>query len=165
MYLLLFVSSSALAEARQISDYEWTGVERVVAIGDIHGDYANYIAVLEAAGLVDRKGKWSGGETHLVQVGDIPDRGPDTQEIIKHIRKLAKQAKRKGGRVHSLIGQVCTGIPTARNQDNLPGFHARQKIDQRLTLVSVGSRVKPRLLQHTTRFRVQHRQVDAPTTG
>jgi hypothetical protein len=76
----------------------------VVAIGDIHGDYENYLTALQAAGLVDRKGKWTGGTTHLVQTGDIPDRGPDTLKIIEHLDKLAKQAERKGGRVHSLIG-------------------------------------------------------------
>jgi hypothetical protein len=102
--LLMVFSQLALADARQIDEYRWVDVERVVAIGDIHGDYDNYMAVLKAAGLVDKKGKWAGGKTHLVQTGDIPDRGPDTQKIIEHITKLAKQAKRKGGRVHSLIG-------------------------------------------------------------
>lgn len=101
---MLLCSGLAMADARQIDDYQWEGVERIVAIGDLHGDYDNYIATLSAAGLVDRKGKWSGGKTHLVQTGDIPDRGPDTQKIIKHITKLGKQAKRKGGRVHNLIG-------------------------------------------------------------
>ena len=102
--ILLLFSSAVFADAREIDDYHWQGVERIVAIGDLHGDYANYIAALSAAGLVDKKGKWSGGETHLVQTGEIPDRGPDTLKIIKHISQLAKQAKRKGGRVHSLIG-------------------------------------------------------------
>ena len=104
--ILIFVllPNLAFAEARQIDDYQWEGVERIVAIGDIHGDYNNYMATLQAAGLVDRKGKWAGGKTHFVQVGDIPDRGPDTLKIIEHISQLAKQAKRKGGRVHSLIG-------------------------------------------------------------
>ncbi len=102
--ILLLFCHSVYADARQIDDYQWEGVDRIVAIGDLHGDYDNYLATLQAAGLVDRKGKWSGGETHLVQTGDIPDRGPDTLKIIEHIRKLAKQAKRKGGRVHLLIG-------------------------------------------------------------
>ena len=104
--ILIFVllPNLAFAEARQIDDYQWEGVERIVAIGDIHGDYNNYMATLQAAGLVDRKGKWAGGKTHFVQVGDIPDRGPDTLKIIEHISQLAKQARRKGGRVHSLIG-------------------------------------------------------------
>ena len=100
----LVCSSLAFAEVRQIDDYQWEGVERVVAIGDVHGDYDNYLATLTAAGIVDSKGKWAGGATHLVQTGDIPDRGPDTGKIIEHITRLDKQARRKGGRVHNLIG-------------------------------------------------------------
>ena len=102
--ILLIIPGLVLAEARQIDEYQWEGVARIVAIGDIHGDYNNYMATLKAAGLVDKKGKWAAGDTHLVQLGDLPDRGPDTLKIIDHIRGLAKQAKRKGGMVHSLIG-------------------------------------------------------------
>jgi hypothetical protein len=102
--ILSLACTQAQAGARQIDDYQWEGVGRVVAIGDLHGDYGNYLATLQAAGLVDRKGKWSGGETHLVQTGDVPDRGPDTLKILEHLDKLARQAERKGGRVHSLIG-------------------------------------------------------------
>ena len=101
---LLLSANLAFADATQIDEFQWDGVERIVAIGDLHGDYENYMATLKAAGLIDKKGKWSGGKTHLVQTGDIPDRGPDTRKIIEHITKLAKQAKKKGGRVHSLIG-------------------------------------------------------------
>ncbi len=102
--ILLLIPGLVLAEARQIDEYQWEGVERIVAVGDIHGDYENYMATLKAAGLIDQKGKWAAGETHFVQLGDLPDRGPDTLKIIDHITQLAKQAKRKGGRVHNLIG-------------------------------------------------------------
>jgi hypothetical protein len=102
--LTLICSSLAFGAARQVDDYQWEGVERVVAIGDLHGDFDNYLATLQAAGLVDTKGKWTGGSAHLVQTGDIPDRGPDTGRIIEHMIKLDKQARRKGGRVHNLIG-------------------------------------------------------------
>jgi hypothetical protein len=104
LLLVLLHSAACMAAPKEIDPYHWSGVERVVAIGDIHGDYNNYIRALEAAGLVDRKGKWSGGAAHLVQTGDIPDRGPDTRKIMEHLDKLAKQADRKGGQVHSLIG-------------------------------------------------------------
>jgi hypothetical protein len=105
-WILVFLgfASLALADARQVDDYQWEGVERIVAIGDLHGDYQDYLAVLRAAGLIDQKGKWIGGSTHLVQTGDVPDRGPDTAKIIEHIIRLGKQARRKGGEVHSLIG-------------------------------------------------------------
>ncbi|MBT8048163.1 MAG: protein-tyrosine-phosphatase [Xanthomonadales bacterium] len=100
----LLTAGCAFADARQIDEFQWEGVERIVAIGDLHGDYENYIATLKAAGLVDKKSRWSGGKTHLVQTGDIPDRGPDTVRIIEHITKLGKQARKKGGYVHNLIG-------------------------------------------------------------
>ena len=74
LLVFLLFSSSVFADAREIDDFHWEGVERIVAIGDLHGDYGNYIEALRVAGLVDKKGKWSGGNTHLVQTGDIPDR-------------------------------------------------------------------------------------------
>lgn len=106
-YLVLFllmISQLAGAAPREIDDHHWTGVERIIAIGDLHGDYEHYLAALQAAGLVNARGKWSGGVTHLVQTGDVPDRGPDTVKIIEHLGKLAKEARKKGGRVHNLTG-------------------------------------------------------------
>ena len=90
LLLLMLAHSVALAAPVEVDPYHWTGVDRLVAVGDIHGDYENYLAILEAAGLVDKRGKWAGGETHFVQTGDIPDRGPDTLKIIEHLDKLAK---------------------------------------------------------------------------
>ena len=84
--------------------FQWSGVARIVAVGDVHGDYDNYRAVLREAGVIDKRGKWVAGKTHLVQVGDVPDRGPDTLKIIKHLQQLEKQADKKGGKVHVLIG-------------------------------------------------------------
>ena len=86
------------------SEDEWQGIARVVAVGDIHGDYENYIDVLTNAGLINKSGNWAAGETHFVQTGDLPDRGPDTDRIIEHMKKLEGQARRAGGRVHALIG-------------------------------------------------------------
>ena len=63
---------------------DWQGVERIVAIGDIHGDYDNYIEVLKNAGVINRRGRWGAGKTHVVQVGDIPDRGPDTLRTVSY---------------------------------------------------------------------------------
>ncbi len=107
---LVFVLAVALApvmvsgKAKEVDDHHWEGVERIVVLGDVHGDYDQYMKVLEDAGLVDRRGRWDGGETHFVQTGDIPDRGPDTRKIMDHLEKLQKEAQRKGGRVHTLIG-------------------------------------------------------------
>ncbi|HKJ16101.1 MAG TPA: metallophosphoesterase [Xanthomonadales bacterium] len=104
LILCLTACQTTSAEPRQIDSHTWEGVERVVAIGDIHGDYDNYMETLKSAGLVNKRGRWTGGATHLVQTGDIPDRGPDTREIMEHIDKLAEQAEKDDGRVHLLIG-------------------------------------------------------------
>lgn len=85
-------------------EHHYSGVERIVAMGDLHGDWDGYMATLNAAGLVDSRGRWAGAQTHLVQTGDIPDRGPDTRRIIEHMARLARQAERDGGRVHNLMG-------------------------------------------------------------
>lgn len=82
----------------------YSGVARVAAIGDIHGDMAALKEALGLAGVIDGTGKWSGGKTHLVQIGDLPDRGPDTKAVIEYLVELEKQAKRAGGFVHVLIG-------------------------------------------------------------
>ena len=82
----------------------WTGVERTVAVGDVHGDYDQLAAVLKSAGLIDEQGNWSGGKTHLVQNGDVLDRGPDSRKAMDLLMRLEKQAAEAGGYVHALIG-------------------------------------------------------------
>ena len=104
IFILTVFAGAADAAPREIDSHRWADVERIVAIGDLHGDYDNYIEALRAADIVDRRGRWIAGETHLVQTGDIPDRGPDTKKIIEHMARLQRQAHRDGGRVHNLIG-------------------------------------------------------------
>ena len=82
----------------------WTNVERIVAIGDIHGDYGRLVEVLQAVGLIDKTNGWCGGKTHLVQMGDVLDRGPDSRRALDLLRTLEKQAAAAGGAVHALIG-------------------------------------------------------------
>jgi len=100
--LLFALSFSGAAHAQTQS--RWDGVERVVAIGDLEGDYEKFVDMLRTAGLIDARGNWSGGRAHLVQLGDIPDRGPNSRMIMDHLMRLEPQARRAGGYVHALIG-------------------------------------------------------------
>ncbi|MEO1241208.1 MAG: metallophosphoesterase [Pseudomonadota bacterium] len=77
---------------------------RIIAIGDLHGDYEAFEALLNEAGLTDKRGRWTGGEAILVQTGDVPDRGPDSLKIIERLQDLQKKAPRKGGQVVTLVG-------------------------------------------------------------
>jgi hypothetical protein len=79
-------------------------VHRVVAVGDLHGDFAAWRAIARTAGLVDAQGHWSGGKTVLVQVGDAVDRGPKSLQIIEDLMRLQREAPLAGGRVVALVG-------------------------------------------------------------
>jgi hypothetical protein len=81
-----------------------TGPSRIVAIGDLHGDYDAWRTITTAARIVDRGGHWAGGRTILVQTGDVPDRGPDTLKIIEELMRLQREARRAGGQVIALVG-------------------------------------------------------------
>jgi hypothetical protein len=100
--ILLLVLALVLAGAA--SAESWQGVERVVAVGDVHGSFDQFTTVLRQAGVIDEKNRWSGGKTHLVQLGDVPDRAPDTRKVLDLLMDLEKQAKKAGGMVHALIG-------------------------------------------------------------
>ena len=77
---------------------------RVVAIGDLHADLPDALAVLQLARLVDEGGHWVGGEAVLVQTGDTTDRGPDSKEVLELLMALEGEARAAGGQVHALLG-------------------------------------------------------------
>lgn len=83
---------------------EWTGIKKIIAIGDLHGDYENFVEILKGVQLVDDSLHWIGGDIHFVQTGDIIDRGPEARKIFDLIMKLEKEAEEAGGMVHMLIG-------------------------------------------------------------
>lgn len=93
-----------LAAATSPSSCELEGVDRVVAVGDVHGAYDRLVEILRVAGLVDGRAHWVGANTHLVQLGDIVDRGPDSRKALDLLRRLQDEAARAGGAVHVLLG-------------------------------------------------------------
>lgn len=82
----------------------FTSKGRVVAIGDVHGDFAALQASLSLAGIVDAEGHWSGGDATLVQAGDLLDRGDDERKIMEFFEQLTTEAHAAGGEVVSLNG-------------------------------------------------------------
>ena len=90
--------------AKAAASCEIDGVQRVVAIGDVHGAYDRLVSILTASGLVDNRQRWSGGRAHLVQVGDIVDRGPGSRKALDLLRRLEGEASKAGGQVHVLLG-------------------------------------------------------------
>ena len=88
-------------------------VEKLYALGDIHGDLNAFILSLKKAELIDNNLNWCGGTSHVVQVGDILDRKIRDVEytdedsemiIISLICKLQLEAYAAGGGFHPIIG-------------------------------------------------------------
>jgi Icc-related predicted phosphoesterase len=104
LIVLTAIIASTLSVSAVDNQCVWTGVNRIVAVGDVHGDYDQFVAVLKAAGMIDEHLKWMGGTAHLVQLGDVPDRGPDSKKAMDLLKTLENEAPKSGGRVHALIG-------------------------------------------------------------
>ena len=102
--LIAITAIATLAAGTAPAKEEWQGIKKIVAVGDVHGDYGQFVALLRSAGLIDEDDHWIGGETHLVQTGDVPDRGPDTRKIMDLLMRLEDEAKKAKGYVHALIG-------------------------------------------------------------
>lgn len=101
---LLPPASSPAAEPPSICVACYAATTRTIAIGDLHGDADAFVDTLRLARLIDEGQNWSGGDTTLVQIGDVLDRGSQERECFDLLRTLKKQAKAAGGRVVTLLG-------------------------------------------------------------
>ncbi|MBX7528482.1 metallophosphoesterase [Qipengyuania vesicularis] len=101
LWLTALAAWAAFPALAQVSEEPAT---RIVAVGDLHGDFDAWEAIARQAGLIDKHGDWSGGDTTLVQLGDVTDRGPDSLRIIQHLQALQVEAAKDGGAVIVLLG-------------------------------------------------------------
>jgi hypothetical protein len=85
-------------------------VKRIVAIGDIHGDFKALLKVLHKANIINTNGDWDDNNknTIVIQLGDLLDRGGrgyedttnfreeiDILQYIEHLHKQASDPKKK----------------------------------------------------------------------
>jgi hypothetical protein len=82
----------------------YPGVGRLIAIGDLHGDLTASRRALRAAGAIDERDRWIGGDLVVVQLGDLLDRGDEEQAVLELFARLAEEAAAAGGAVHVLNG-------------------------------------------------------------
>jgi len=101
LLLLPLPCAQYLAQASVPAD---TAPARVVAVGDLHGDYDATLRALRLAGAIDEHGHWSGGDLVLVQTGDILGRGDGEREVLEILLRLKEEAPATGGEVHILNG-------------------------------------------------------------
>lgn len=95
-----------------MNDGIFPSVRRIIAIGDLHGDYDALILCLKKAGIINDKLDWIAGNTYVVQVGDVIDgrvrigtwKGDEEIRIIDLLERLDKKARKFTGRVLLVLG-------------------------------------------------------------
>jgi hypothetical protein len=107
MSLLLGLSAASVFCGQNVlaaPEWRFSGADRVVAVADIHGAYDAFVRILRQSGVIDDELRWAGDTTHLVIVGDVLDRGPDSRLAMDLIMRLQTEASTTGGRVHLALG-------------------------------------------------------------
>jgi len=103
---------------------------RLVAIGDLHGDLAGARAALRAAGAIDDRDRWIGGELVVVQTGDVLDRGDDERALLDLLARLEAEARAAGGALVLLLGNHELMNAAGDFRYVTPaGFHAFDAVD------------------------------------
>ncbi len=78
--------------------------ERIIAIGDLHGDLDASRKVFRLAGITDQDDHWIAGTLVVVQTGDQLDRGDQEQALLEFLDRLQDESAQAGGALHLLNG-------------------------------------------------------------
>lgn len=139
--LLVDVRGGLAAQSGASAACDIRTTERVVAVGDVHGAYDRFVAILRTSGIIDGRARWSGGRAILVQTGDVLDRGPDSRKVLDLLRRLEREATRAGGRVYALLGnhEVMRMVSDWRyvSAGELAGFRTADSADLRERVFTV----------------------------
>lgn len=95
-------------------------VDRIIVIGDIHGDFTKLKKILIKTKVMNNKNDWIGGDTVIVQVGDqidscrnapychlmgsVKNDKAEDIKILEFMTELHEKAQEEGGAVYSLLG-------------------------------------------------------------
>lgn len=97
-------SAYTIQRCKGAPPWEYTGIDRIFVMGDVHGGYQGMMRLLEANNIIDHNRRWIFGKGHLVFLGDIFDRGDQVTEALWCIYRLQQEALLQGGRVHLILG-------------------------------------------------------------
>ncbi|ORC90098.1 putative serine/threonine protein phosphatase [Trypanosoma theileri] len=106
MHLLLAYTAvlSLLLLQPVVAEVKGKTYSRLVAFADLHGDVYNCRLLLRAANITDAHDRWIAGNSTVVQLGDIADRGRHSHEIYDLFASLETQAAEAGGEFIFLVG-------------------------------------------------------------
>ncbi len=104
LFIALRLATPSAAEIPAPIATFYPSAERIIAIGDLHGDLDRTREVFQMAGITDQSGHWVAGELVVVQTGDQLDRGDQEQALLEFLDRLQDEALAVGGRLHLMNG-------------------------------------------------------------
>lgn len=84
--------------------------ERVIAISDAHARYGSAEKLLRAYDLIDDHGRWAGGKTLFIVVGDSINKGRKSLKLLDLWIRLQREAERAGGKLVHTLGNHEAGL-------------------------------------------------------
>ena len=126
--------------------------DRIVAVGDIHGSFSGLVSILREASLIDEANRWTGGNTLLVQTGDLLDRGADVRPVMDLLISLQSQAEASGGKVVVIMG----------NHEAMNIFGSRHDVNPKAYASFAGSESEERRHQAFERWQALFNASDSP---
>ncbi len=86
------------------NSYHFKTSEPIYVLGDILGAYDEVINTLVNLQLLNKKGQWIGGNTHVVSLGDFVRQDRTTKKVLGLFKQLQEKAQTAGGQFHLLLG-------------------------------------------------------------
>jgi len=102
--LLVSMVAFAIAALPITTDGQATPDQEIIVIGEVQGAANTVAAFLEHLDLIDSEHHWTGGDTILIQAGDLIDDGEHVRAALDLFMGLQEEAAAAGGRVIVLMG-------------------------------------------------------------
>ncbi len=86
------------------SDLSYPMPERMLVLSDFEGEFDALVNLLQANGVISESLSWIYGDSHLVLLGDMVDRGINVVPLLWLVYKLEAEALSSGGKIHYVLG-------------------------------------------------------------
>lgn len=93
-----------LREKEKLKLATFKNVDSIFVVGDVHGRYNQLINLLQKSKVIDAELNWTAGNSSLVFLGDLFDRGDAVTKVLWFIYELEEKACKVGGKVHLVLG-------------------------------------------------------------
>jgi hypothetical protein len=100
----LIVILLALAGGLTPANWAETPGQEIIVLGEVQSAANTVTAFLQHLGLIDSERHWTGGNTILIQTGDLIDDGENVRATLDLFMRLQAEAKTAGGQVIVLMG-------------------------------------------------------------